>query len=289
MPAPDPVAAHLAHLRLRNLSPSTVRQRHYALARLARHLSCHTDDLLALVPDDLMQWQTEIAHLSPRYRSSWHSHVAAFYAWAAEEYGITSPAKVLVTVRLPRRLPNPISELDLDMAIRCAPERIRPWLVLAGYAGLRAAEIANLTREQVRDTADPPVLVISGKGGHERIVPLSRIVLDALQLAGLPSRGYVFPRADGLAGANRPWQVSHLVNSYLHGLGITHTLHSLRHRFGTQVYRVSKDLRVTQEVMGHASSSTTAPYADWSRSDAVDAVQRMGEGGLAVGRSTVRV
>lgn len=280
----DPLVAHLGHLRLRNLSPSTVRQRHYALARLARHLECDTEDLLALIPADIRKWQTEIAHLSPRYRSSWHSHVKAFYTWAAGEYGVSDPTTVLVSVQLPRRLPNPISELDLDMAIRCAPDRLRPWLVLAAYAGLRAAEIANLTREQVRDTADPPVLVVVGKGNRERIVPLSRIVLDALLMAGLPSRGYVFGRADGQAGANRPWQVSHLVNTYLHGLGITHTLHSLRHRFGTEVYRVSKDLRVTQEVMGHASSSTTAPYADWSRSDAVDAVQQMGEQGLTVGR-----
>jgi integrase/recombinase XerC len=273
----DPLLSHLSHLRLRNLSVETIKQRRCSLTRLARQVGCDTSDLLALLPEDLEDWQDTIGHYSARYRASWTGHIRAFYRWAGDRELIRNdPSQVLVSVQLPRLLPKPISEIDLDTAIRCAPDRIRPWLVLAGYAGLRAAEIASLNREQIRERSDPPVIVVFGKGSKERIVPLSDIVLDELAAHGLPSRGPVFLRRDGKFGANTAWNVSHLANDYLHDLGITDTLHSCRHRFGTELYRLSRDLRLVQEVLGHSSPMTTAGYAAYSRRDAADVVQMLG-------------
>jgi len=55
--------------------------------------------------------------------------------------------------------------------------------------------------------------------------------------------------------------VSRLCNDHLHSIGIPHTLHSLRHRYGTQVYRASgRDLRLTQELMRHKTPVSTALY-----------------------------
>jgi integrase/recombinase XerC len=275
----DPLAAHLAHIQLRNLSPETLAQRRYTLLRLCRFLECEPADLAAVNRDDLDRWQRSLVHLSPRYRSVSAVHVRQFFAWATAS-GLTrdNPAGVLVPVRLARPLPHPIGEADLDMAINCAPDRIRPWLVLAAYAGLRAGEIARLMRSQVRDNDDPAVLVVSGKGSKERIVPMSQRVLMELRAAGLPSRGYVFGRRDGRAGANSPARISHLCNDYLHSLGVTEPLHGCRHRFGSSLYRVSLDLRMTQEIMGHESPATTSGYVAWSRMAAVEAVERIATG-----------
>jgi integrase/recombinase XerC len=80
----------------------------------------------------------------------------------------------------------------------------------------------------------------------------------------LPEDGgtYVVPRGDGWQNRPlHPGRVSGLINDYLHSLGIPDTAHSLRHSFGTEFYRASKDIRLTQELMGHASPITTAIYA----------------------------
>ena len=90
---------------------------------------------------------------------------------------------------------------------------------------------------------------------------------------GLPKTGWVFRRHDDSPGPNRPWTISHLSNIFLHEQGISATLHQLRHRFGTATYQARRDLRMVQELLGHASPATTAPYAAYDASDAVEVVE----------------
>lgn len=266
----DPaVTAHVAWMRLRRLSEATVELRCVALRSLARHTA---RPALAATAADLDSWQRAL-DVSDQTRASYVSQVASFYAWAVGEGLVEQdPSVVLVSPKLPRRQPRPISEDDLALALAAAPPRIEPWLELAAYAGLRAGEIARLDRRDVLDHADPPVLVVMGKGGRERVVPLAPRVRDALRRHGMPSAGLVFPRHDGKPGPNRRHVVSQLCSEHLRSLGIRATLHCLRHRFLTQVYRESRDLRVTQELAGHASPTTTAGYAAWSPDRAVAAV-----------------
>ncbi len=270
----DPVADHLAHLRLRNLSPATIAQRGYCLNRLASHAGADQADLLALVPADLDVWQRKIAHLSPRYRTSQITHVCEFYRWAVHTRALLeSPCADLIRPQLPRAVPHPISEDDLVMAIACAPARLRLMLVLASYAGLRAGEISRLDRQDIQDHAYPPVAIIAGKGNRERIVPLSSRVLMELRAHGLPHRGPLFPRFDGQPGFNSPARISRLCGQYLHGMGMGESLHALRHRFATATYQRSKDIRAVQSLMGHASPTQTAAYAAYSSVAAVEAVE----------------
>lgn len=269
---------HLRSLRVRNYSPRSIQQREYALGRIARafDISPMGPALLKLTAEDLAAWQDSIVNYSPRYRQVWSVHVRQFYRWAhANDLIRVDPSRALLTVRIPRGVPHPISEDDLEEALFNAPPRIRPWLILAAYAGLRAAEIASLRCEDVRFRATPPVLVVTGKGNKTRIVPLSKRVADALVEAGVNTRrrGFAFEREDGQHGANTPGRVSKMANRYLHDLGIPDSLHSLRHRFGSQMYAVSRDIRMTQEVMGHNSPTTTAGYVAWSHSAATDAVE----------------
>lgn len=268
----DVVEAHLAHLNLRNLRPSTVEQRRRALRRLARSLG---HPVLYANEVQLARWFAGL-RVTPESKATELSHVRSFYQWCVlEELIDMDPTRRLIRPRLSRRIPRPIGELDLTTVLSGANDRVRPWLFLAAYQGLRACEIANLRREDILDTATPPMLIVTdGKGGKQRVLPLSPVALAALQ--PLPARGWIFLRFDGLPGPNAPWRISQAANDALHQLGVRATLHTLRHRFATRVYAMSRDLRVTQELMGHANPSTTSQYAAYSPDAALNAVLGLG-------------
>lgn len=272
----DPGAAHLAWLRMRRLSPHTVYDRSRVLHRLRLALPV---PLLEATEDDLAVWRESLNHLSGHAIATYCGHAQQFYRWAAAEGLIAaSPAEHLAMPSRPRRLPRPIGEGDLMAALAGAPPRVRPWLVLAGWCGLRAREIAYLRREDICDRNCPPVLMVTeraAKGGRERIVPLSVFVLAELGAARLPSHGWAFRRADGQSGPNQPWVVSRLSNEALREAGSAATLHQLRHRFATQAYRAGHDLRTVQELLGHASPATSAGYAAWDRAEAAATVESL--------------
>lgn len=259
MMTPGWLTSHLTWLRLRGLRPATITHRQYAIRRLIASLA--PVEVPRATADDLDRWQRAL-RLGTHAHANEVAQVRCFYRWAHTS-GLLDPdpSTVLIVPRVPRGVPHPISEADLDIAMATAPHRIRPWLVLAGWAGLRAGEIARLERGDVHDDGIPPRITVSGKGGHHRVVPASPFVLDELRRAGLPSRGVVFPRYDGRRGSNTAASVSHLANRHLHRVGLDATLHSLRHRFASRIYQGTLDLRLTQEMLGHANPATTAVYA----------------------------
>jgi integrase len=105
-------------------------------------------------------------------------------------------------------------------------------------------------------------MLVTGKGGNQRTVPLHPKVREALSMLPADDGLYVIPRMDGWKDRHlHPGRISGMINEYLHEMGIPDTAHSLRHRFGTDFYRASKDIRLTQEIMGHSSPTTTATYA----------------------------
>jgi integrase len=186
-----------------------------------------------------------------------------------------NPAADLPRPQRPRRLPRPVGEEQLMAALAAAGQPVRAFLVLAGWAGLRAKEIALLRREAVYDMAPQPVILITAdatKGPAERTVPMSSFVLAELRPV-LPARGWVFRRRDGRDGPNTPARVSQLANRHLHGLGYSATLHQLRHRFATQAYQADHDLRAVQELLGHRRPDTTAGYAAYDQAAAAAAVE----------------
>jgi integrase/recombinase XerC len=203
-------------------------------------------------------------------------HAQAFYSFCVERsYCAANPAAGLPVPRAGRRLPRPVSEPDLMRALAMATPRIRPWLVLAGWCGLRAKEIAYLRRECMLETAAPPVLLVARdatKGRSERVIPLSAFAVAEL-VPVLPATGWVFRRMDGRPGPNTPGLISHLANEHLHECGVAASLHQLRHRFATQAYQASRDLRAVQSMMGHTRPETTAGYAAFDQPAAAAAVE----------------
>jgi integrase/recombinase XerC len=268
------VREHLRYLQLLGRSESTVYARSRALIRLG--LAIRPVRLAYAGVPELYAWRQQLA-VGDGSVQSYVTHVREFYAWLqAQDVRDDNPALALPVPPRPRMLPRPVSSEDLAYALATAPARIRPWLVLAAWCGLRAKEIALLRRESVLDAAEPPALIVAidaTKGRRaERMIPLHPFALAELQRLPLPRSGWVFPRRDGRPGPNQPWRVSHLCNDHLHSLGIAASVHQLRHWFGTETYRASRDLRVVQELLGHASPQTTAGYAAISREGTAAAV-----------------
>ena len=241
------------------------------LARLAKWLEPTT--LAAAEAGELEQW-LDLCHLTPRSRYTYISSLAAFYRWAVDT-GIADadPTDKLLRPRLPRLVPRPIALEHLRSAVAYADPRMKAWLLLAGFQGLRCHEIAMVRRDDVRDHGDTPTLIVSdGKGGHQRVLPLHPDVLAALR-PFLHRRGWLFVSQSG----NRypAATVSRYIGRHLRTHNIPGTAHQARHLFATEVYRISRDLRLTQELMGHADPKSTAIYTQLAPGESARVVEQL--------------
>lgn len=261
------VRDHLQDLKNQGCSDKTIYARKRVLIRLARALDV---PLAEATPDMLYDWRENLKAGNGRDLADstiiyYVSHVKEFYRFLTDRDDIAAnPAERVPVPRMPRRLPHPISEADLMRALEVAPPLIRIWLVLAGWGGLRAKEIARLRTDCVRLTdAQPHLLILADatKGRTERTIPLPPFAVAELErAAGLfASQGFAF--RDALGRPVQPWFVSRKCCQHLHDLGIASVFHSLRHRYGTQVTHISKNLQLTQKLLGHADLATTAGYA----------------------------
>lgn len=249
------VRQYTRSLDRRGLAKGTIDRRRLVLERFSEWLEPRP--LIAASTADVETFLDQRRRLSSRTRYGWISHLHCFYEWAIiEELTDTDPTGRIDRPKLRQLLPRPISEADLAMAIEAADRTMRAWLYLAAYGGLRCAEISRLDGPDVND-AEMSLRVL-GKGDKERTVPMHPRVLLALRDVGVPRSGPVFRRPGG--SRIPPAMVSREGSLYLASLGITATMHQLRHRFGTRALEATGDLRAVQELLGHASPTTTAIY-----------------------------
>lgn len=137
--------------------------------------------------------------------------------------------------------------------------RLRAILELAYGSGLRASEIGNLRWEAV-DLAERTALVIGGKGGKDRVVPITTVAANWLILLrhSFPTQAYVCGRKPRSASTlNRQFQKA-ATDAEVDEPGMS--FHSLRHSCATHLLKNGADLRYVQELLGHASVETTAVY-----------------------------
>lgn len=239
----------LAMLAVMGSPPSTRETRKQHLNRCAKRIGVApwevTGPALLRYVDDA-DWSSET-------RRGHRSSLRVFYAWAVEQgHVVESPALVLPKVppAPPRPKPTPDAAYTNALAVATRPERLM--LRLAAEAGLRRAEVAQVHSRDLHEDLTGWSLVVHGKGGKERLMPLTAGI--ALELRTLP-RGYAFPGRDH--GHLSPRWVGTVVGRLLPG---GHTMHGLRHRFATRSYQVDRDLAVVQELLGHASPATTRRY-----------------------------
>ena len=271
------ISDYMTHVRRRGLSRES--QSTY-LKILRRYVAAHPDPD-AVTPSAIEGWLDD-RKVGPRTRYSYISVVHGYHRWLVETGRAESdPSALVVRPKLPRRLPRPARTADLVDAIEHAPRRMRAWLCLAAYSGLRCMEIAGLRADDVRLEHEPPILHLrTTKGSKDRVIPLAAEVLAALEACGIPAAGAVFPPLDvhcrprkGHLGAH---YVSEQISLYLHGRGINATAHQLRHWFGTELYRRTLDLKLVADLMGHAEITTTSSYcALIPTEEAVEAVRML--------------
>jgi integrase/recombinase XerC len=287
MTAPEALLAWLRHLaEERRLSPRTVEA--YTdcvqpyLAFLARHRG---EDLLpasalggvtaAELRAYLASRRTGERPLCARSISQALSAIRTFHRWLDRRHDIPNTALALVRgPRLPVGVPRPISEAAARAMISGAGDAdVEPWeaardaaiLTLLYGCGLRISEALSLRRA---DVPPPETLRITGKGGKTRLAPVLPAVSQALTeyVRVLPypvaPSDLVFRGRKG--GPLGPRAVQSLVARLrgAQGLPSSATPHALRHSFATHLLGAGADLRSIQELLGHASLSTTQRYAD---------------------------
>lgn len=249
---------------IRGLAETTIRVRVDLLDRLHEYIGIPLRDA---EPGHLLRFErAAIAGRAPETRRAYVCHLRAFYRWALSAGRITEDPSTLLTLPVvPRHLPRPIDEDDLAMALAAARPKMRAILTLAAYAGLRCVEIAGLDWSDLRREEDGTTLihVRYGKGNKDRMVEVGQVVLRALHGHGMRRRGPMFYGADGRPLDAR--SISSSGNRFLARHGVEATMHQLRHRYGTRAYELSRDLRLVQEMLGHASPQTTAGYTRLSR------------------------
>ena len=259
---------------IKGLSDNTVRVRLDFLQRLSVFLDLPLRDVQ---PGHLLRFEkVAIAGRAPESRRTYTCHIRAFYRWALQTGIVTDDPSTLLTLpQVPRRLPRPIEEDDLAVALQAARPKMRAILTLAAFAGLRSIEIAGLEWQDFRREPDGSAFihVRKAKGARERTVEVGLTVTQALQAYGVKRRGPMFIGVEGAPMA--PKSVSRAGNRHLARHGIEATMHQLRHRYGTVAYQLSRDLRMVQNQMGHASPTTTAGYTRASAEAAAKMVRQM--------------
>ncbi len=252
------------------------------LAFLRDHLGREigTRELAALTLADLRAW---LAHrhrrgLDPASTARALAAVRGFFRFLDRRFGLHNPAvAALRTPRVPRRLPRPLAvEETLALAREMASEPDVPaWVLRRDHAvllllygcGLRIGEALALARRDVgADPARLRVLRVHGKGGRVREVPVlprvARALADYVAACPhpLPPEGPLFVGARGRRLGAEPIRARIRRLRRLLGLPETATPHALRHSFATHLLAAGADLRAIQELLGHASLSTTQRY-----------------------------
>ena len=188
------------------------------------------------------------------------------------------PVALLPPPRRDRRLPHALPLGDIE-ALLAHPQgdsplalRDRAMLELAYGSGLRVSELTGLARSQV--DLGTRTLQVTGKGDKQRVVLFGRAAAMALrawlergrpQLAAHARHDAVFVNARGGRLSRMGWWK--ILRGHARGAGVTAHVHphALRHSFATHLLEGGADLRVVQELLGHASVTTTAIYTHLER------------------------
>lgn len=261
------------------------------LAAYGRDLGIFTDwlggrSLADVTRADIEAWliAAEAEGLASATRARRLASIRQFYRFAFEE-GLR-PDNPAIQIKGPgraQRLPATLSEAQVDALLdaarhtgRSAHDRLRNiCLIELLYAtGLRVSELVSLPVAAAR--GDPRMLLVRGKGGKERMVPLSppaRVALaewlafrdkseDAGRAKGSAPSAFLFP-ARGTLGHLSRVRVHGLLKHLASAAGIAPesvSPHTLRHAFATHLLANGADLRSIQTLLGHADLSTTEIY-----------------------------
>jgi integrase/recombinase XerD len=209
-----------------------------------------------------------------------------FFAFLADEgHRADDPGAALPRPGARRSLPKVLSHHDVDRLFAAIAERqarvppdpndlrLSALVELLYGSGLRATELVSLPRNAIQP--DRPYIILKGKGGRERLAPISdraRAAVAAWRAHVATDRAWLFPSGKGHLSRIRLYQ---LVKALAADAGIPPdrvSPHVLRHAFATHLLEGGADLRALQAMLGHADIATTEIYTHVDSKRLIDLV-----------------
>jgi site-specific recombinase XerD len=248
-------------------SPKTIREYSYDLKMFER-FNCGKS-LEETTTMDLRRFLLHLKRDKEYAARSLHRKICSlksFFKFLKKEGLISiNPTENIESPKIPKSLPKTIT-IEETLKLLATPDnpRDKTILYLLYGTGMRVSELSNLNIEQI-DLKNKTIHVIGGKGGKDRIIPLPNGIIKFLE-------DYVITRGSTQDSAfilnrsgNRltPRSIQRIVKKYKNAANLldkTLTPHTLRHAFATHLLSNDVDIRVIQELLGHASLSTTQLY-----------------------------
>jgi len=246
-------------LRVRNRSPKTIEAYVAGVVRFAKHFGRSPDQL---GPEDVRSFQLHLLDRQVSW-SQFNQTVCALRFLYAVTLGRSEQLPLIPYGKIPRKLPDVLSPQEVLRLLDAAPPgRDRVLLQVVYACGLRLGELLHLRITDI-DSARMVVHVRQGKGGKDRLVPLSARLLAELRAYWQQYRPttWLFPGATpgrplNHSSVQRPFQ--QLVRAA--GLSKRVTPHTLRHSYATHLLEAGVDLVTVQRLLGHNDLQTTTRY-----------------------------
>ncbi len=269
LPLEQAVPMFLEYLRsYRSCAPASVQAYATTLRNFQQFLSSQPGPLpapAAITRQLVIQYAVSLSHWSPITVRSKLACLSSFFGFLQDMgYLQGNPAKRLPLPKLEQHIPVTLSEEQAQQLLAAAE---LPWqrclIMLLLATGLRRSEAVQISLEDADLTNRQ--LLVHGKGAKQRIVPLTRQAVAAIQHY-LLHRPHTQSRRLFVNSRGHPIR-GHVINTMLDevlakaglaGQGITP--HKLRHTFATQLIHKGVDVRTVQELLGHADLGTTARY-----------------------------
>ncbi len=261
----------------RGLSENTLASYRNDLTKLMMWMKEQKLVLESISSDDLQRYQQWL--FDQDYKQTSRARMVSairrvFQYLHREKIRVDDPSAMLISPKLPKRLPKDISEAQVD-ALLDAPNvddpielRDKAMLELLYATGLRVTELVSLTMENI--SLRQGVVRVVGKGDKERLVPMGENAVDWIEqflaqgrpmLLGEKSSDVVFPSKRAKQMTRQTFW--HRIKHYAVLAGIdadTLSPHVMRHAFATHLLNYGADLRVVQMLLGHSDLSTTQIY-----------------------------
>lgn len=230
-----------------------------------RGLCRYVPDGDALTTAHIEAWITG-TKMAPATLRTRLSQIRAFCQWLIRHGHLDNdPSFFVDSPRPPRYVPRGLKSDAVGRVLDVCPDlRARAVVLLMCQEGLRCGEVAALELGDV--DFDEKLILVRGKGGHQRVLPVSDETWGAVveYLAEHPANAGPLVRSynDPYSGLDASY-VSTLVARWIRAAGVEATAHALRHTAASDMLRSGAHLRDVQAALGHVSLSTTQRYLPW--------------------------
>jgi len=279
------LATYLDHLRIeRGLSANSVESYRRDLIKFEVHLSENNLEFSSLTEADISKivGELSLSGLATSSINRFLSSLKGFYKYCALEYQISNPMVDIAQFKIARKLPKALSVAEIYSLIESASNpsdpaslRDRAILEILYGTGARVAELVGIDISDISkdlfEGEEITILKLRGKGSKERLVPLGRYAIEALDnylvrlrpallAKNSQNNRALFLNARGTRLSRQSAWSTVLKAAEATGLQGRVSPHVFRHSYATHLLDGGADIRVVQELLGHASVTTTQIY-----------------------------